>query len=488
MTSSGERERAGAPAMTNPTGTPADATRQLVDGCRPHYEDRRCGPTVGGSWQYDVMKDDLDEVLADPARLLTADRAVLRGHLDDSDRARSVGGEVFLQAEAIFGGGHVTSDEFASWLHFAAKATGHHEYADRVAAAGPGMPWRTTWAWWRPPNWFPARPSLNGDYFQVRRCLDGERELIEVTDQRGPLWLDAATGRRVTVVDGTSLTGAPAAGGPGTVPALCDLNLSLPEEWEGAEAFAADGGRTRHLVESVHGIAVVETDADTLRDWPRDAGIDPTSAEEPPPGPAPAVRRPTGPLTAARVDDAFGERHVVRIPDERLPEGLAHAGSRRFLRDIGLPTWWVCHSGQYETRPADGMRPPAREDLAGKGLPDGVAAEDLIAFGDTEYGELYLHRHDGTVHIGSRPTGHDAALVLLAPDLDVFTRVLEAVDRYRNACWHPYPVEGGQEDVTELFLAELAELAPDLSDRDTPTGTVWSWLYAGITELGVDGY
>lgn len=179
---------------------------------------------------------------------------------------------------------------------------------------------------------------------------------------------------------------------------------------------------------------------------------------------------------------------MVRIPDGELPEGLTHADSRRFLRDVGLPTWWVCHSGQYETRPVDAMRPPAREGLAGKGLPDSVAAEDLIAFGDTEYGELYLHRHDGTVHIRSRLTGPDDALVLLAPDLDVFTRVLEAVDRYRNACWHPYPVEGGQEDVTELFLAELSELAPDLADQDTPTGTVWSWLYAGITELGVDGY
>lgn len=67
-------------------------------------------------------------------------------------------------------------------------------------------------------------------------------------------------------------------------------------------------------------------------------------------------------------------------------------------------------------------------------------------------------------------------------------RALEAVARYRNACWHPYPVEGGQEDVTELFLAELAELAPDLADQDTATGRVWSWLYAGMTELGVDGY
>ncbi|WP_142146866.1 SUKH-4 family immunity protein [Streptomyces sp. SLBN-31] len=434
------------------------------------------------------MSNDLDGVLADPARLLSVDRAVVRAHLDGSDRARSVGGEVFLQAEAIFGGGEVTSDEFASWLHFAAKATGQHNYADRVAAAAPGMPWRTTWAWWRPANWFPAHPSLNGDYFQVRRCLDGQRELIEVTDQRGPIWLEAATGRRVTVMDEMALTGVPAAAGPGTADALCDLDLSLPEEWGGAEAFATDGGRTRHLIESVHGIAVVETDRDTLRDWPRDAGLDSTSAEEPPPGPAPAVRRSTGPLTAARIDDAFGKQHVVRIPEGELPEGLAHEGVRRFLRDVGLPSWWACHSAQYETRPVDAMRPPVPEDLAGTGLPDGMATEDLIAFGDTEYGELYLHRHDGTVHIRSRLTGPHDTLVPLAPDLDVFTRVLEAIDRYRNACWHPYPAEGGQEDVSQLFLAELAELAPDLPDQDTPTGTVWSWLYAGITELGVDGY
>lgn len=180
---------------------------------------------------------------------------------------------------------------------------------------------------------------------------------------------------------------------------------------------------------------------------------------------------------------------MVRIAESDLPEELIHAGSRRYLRDVGLPAWWVCHSAQYETHPLDSMRPPAEDALPDESLPDGVAAADLIAFGVTEYGELYLHRHEGTVHIRSRLTRRgEEVLVPLAPDLDVFTRVLEAVDRYRNACWHPYPVEGGQEDVTELFLAELAELAPDLSDQDTATGKVWSWLYAGITELGVDGY
>lgn len=42
--------------------------------------------------------------------------------------------------------------------------------------------------------------------------------------------------------------------------------------------------------------------------------------------------------------------------------------------------------------------------------------------------------------------------------------------------------------MAEEFLEEMDELAPGLLDTDTPSGTVWSWLYAGITELGVDGF
>jgi hypothetical protein len=72
--------------------------------------------------------------------------------------------------------------------------------------------------------------------------------------------------------------------------------------------------------------------------------------------------------------------------------------------------------------------------------------------------------------------------VTLAPDLDVFTRTLEAVYRHTNACWHPYPVEGDQEDVAQVFLDELDGLAPGLFDRKTSSREVWSWLYAGIAK------
>lgn len=75
------------------------------------------------------MPIDLDDVLADPARLLTADRAAVRDRIAAAAEADGVGREVFLQAEAIFGGADVAPAEFASWLHFAAVATGHEEYA-----------------------------------------------------------------------------------------------------------------------------------------------------------------------------------------------------------------------------------------------------------------------------------------------------------------------------------------------------------------------
>ncbi|MET9513978.1 SUKH-4 family immunity protein [Streptomyces sp. NPDC002994] len=434
------------------------------------------------------MSEELDDILADPARLLTADRTAVRDHIAAANGAESVGREVFLQAEAIFGDADVAPAEFASWLHFAAKATGHEEYAERIATAEPRMPWRTVWAWWRPANWFMAHPSLNGDYYQVHRRMYEGRELVEVVDHRGPLWLDAETGRRVKVRDDGTLTEAPWSTEVLDAPELGNWELMAPESWEGAVAFAAEGGRIRHLVENTHGIAVLETDAEVLRDWPR-GWIDPTSSEEPPLGPEPAQRRPTGPLSAARVDDAFGERHVVRIPESELPEGLEHPGSRRHLRDIGLPTWWVCHGAEYEARSSDAMRPPADGALSEDGLPSGMAAADLIAFGMCDYGDLYLHRHDGSVHIWSRLDGPtDRTLVSLAPDLDVFTRILEAVYRYSNACWHPYTVEEDQEAVARVFLDEMDKLAPGLFDPKTPSGMVWGWLYAGITEVGVDGF
>lgn len=48
------------------------------------------------------MIEELDAVLADPARLLTADRTAVRDHIAAAKGADGVGHEIFLQAEAIF--------------------------------------------------------------------------------------------------------------------------------------------------------------------------------------------------------------------------------------------------------------------------------------------------------------------------------------------------------------------------------------------------
>jgi hypothetical protein len=254
--------------------------------------------------------------------MLTADREAVREHIAADDRAQDVGREVFLQSEAIFGSDDVTRAEFASWLHFAAKATGHEEYAEAIAKAEPGKPWRTVWAWWRPANWFVAHPSLNGDYCQVHRRLHEGRLLIEVADWRGRLWLDAETGDRVRLQVEDTLPAAPLSQAALDAPELNDWNLTAPVSWEGAAAFAGEGAKTRYLVQGTSGLAVIETDAEVLRDWPRGEGIDCGSADEALPETEPEVRRPEGPLTADRVDDAFGEWYVLRMAESDLPEGL----------------------------------------------------------------------------------------------------------------------------------------------------------------------
>ncbi|MDQ0991656.1 hypothetical protein [Streptomyces sp. V3I7] len=95
------------------------------------------GEAAGSGCQDGRTSDELDDVLAAPTRLLTADRAAIRDRVAADESVECAAREVFLQAEAIFGEADVPPAEFASWLHFAAKATGQEEYAERVTAAGP---------------------------------------------------------------------------------------------------------------------------------------------------------------------------------------------------------------------------------------------------------------------------------------------------------------------------------------------------------------
>ncbi|MFE0374969.1 SUKH-4 family immunity protein [Streptomyces inhibens] len=419
-----------------------------------------------------------DGVLDDPARLLGTERAVVRAYLDASDGLRSVGREVFQQAEAVFGGAEVPRAEFASWLHFAAKALGHDAYAEAVAAAEPGMPWRTVWAWWRPAGTYVPHPNLT--YLETLGLqTHNGRELLHAKAAWENTWLDLETGVQVPGPPEEATVELRSRYEAKSAPHLDDWQLSAPEAWAGARPLAGEDGRMRYLVVDTCGLALLDTDPSVLRDWPR-GGIDHESSEQGTPGRIPSFPAPTGPLSAERLDAAFAPVDVVRIPEHELPATLEHPASRAHLRDIGLPAWWACAWTTFEPCPAGKMTPPGEGALDRVALPDGLAAADLLTLGSSEHGELYLHRHEGGVHIVS--DDHD--LVRLSPDLDHFTRVLEGVRRHMEACWHPYPGEGGP----SAFLDEMDALAPGTVDSDGPGGVMWSYFVAGITELNEDGF
>lgn len=235
-----------------------------------------------------MLRDDLDTVVspgsavspfASPAALLEAgpDRArALAGS------AGGVGREVFTQAEAVFGREEVSRAEFASWLHCAARVLGRDAYADEVAAAEPGMPWRTVWAWWRPVGAHRADPNLSGDrsaeVFDDARGTGGGPLLKLWSTWTADRWFDLATGAPCP---------APAGGtyAPRTEeaeeaePFLFDGDeeawaLRCPGTWE--EPVALGGGR--YLFVEARGVLVAERNP-AVADWPA-GGADTASWEE----------------------------------------------------------------------------------------------------------------------------------------------------------------------------------------------------------------
>lgn len=427
------------------------------------------------------------DVLEDPARLLSTERSVVRA-AEGAGGVRGVGWEVFQQAEATFGGQEVPRAELASWLHFAATVLGHDAYARRIEAAEPGMPWRAVWAWWRPVGRCVAHPNLGGNGSAELHVHEG-RGIIRVTAYWENTWLDLETGRQLPAPAEGSAAPLERGGPRDNVDHFRDRQLFAPESWANAEPLVGEDGRTRYLVTDVHGIALLDTDPAVLRDWPRGM-MNHESAEGGSPGRTPVYEDADGPLTAIRLDEAFAPVPVARIPEDELPSALAHAPSRAHLRDVGLPKWWACGWTTFQPHPADEITPLNAPDARGVQMPDGLEAADLLALGTCEHGDIYLHRRDGTVHISASVHESDAAgaaIVLLAPDLDFFTRCLEGVRRYMNASWHPYPGEG---HMGEIFVMEMDGLAAplELFDPDSPSGTIWGYFLAGITELDEEGF
>ncbi|MGW4690420.1 SUKH-4 family immunity protein [Streptomyces sp. NPDC004244] len=411
--------------------------------------------------------DDLDVLFASPAALLEAGP----GRLTDLPATGGgVGREVFAQASAILGDAEVSRAEFASWLHFAAKALGHEAYAEQVAAAEPGMPWRTVWAWWRPLGAYRAAPNLCDGHIEVWDGPDG-RVLLKV----GALWtvecwLDPATGERCPPPADGEFTGRldeAEEDGPFLAdPDDEEWELFRPDTWE--DPVPLGGGRC--LLFEDRGIVVVERNTAAAADFPGDG------AELAVRGPGePWFAGPGAgalPLDTARLAAAFGADQVVRTPQDRQPAALTHGPTRELLATAGLPAWWACGSATFRLAwTGEGAKEP--EPDAG-GLLLGtfeIGYESTAVLVDPRTGAVSAVREDE----GPFP---------LARDTETFVRLLEAVYRFAGAFWSPHPAEDARAD----FEREVEDLEPGALDTDTPGGEAWEYLFAGITELNVWGF
>ncbi|MEU3405154.1 SUKH-4 family immunity protein [Streptomyces sp. NPDC006670] len=415
-----------------------------------------------------MTPDALDLLFSSPARLLAAGPGALR---ELPAAGGGAGREACAQAVAVLDGAEVPPAEFASWLHFGAKVLGHEDYADLVAAAEPGMPWRTVWAWWRPVGAYRAAPNLSGDAdVEVHEAADG-RLLLKVWSQWTPEhWRDPATGERVPAPAEGEFTERPY-DAPADGPVLFDPDgedhgLHQPYAWE--EPVPLGGGRV--LFSEPRGVLVLEHNA-AAADGPGAAGAvawggaDPWFA-----GPTAAER----PLDAARMREAFGPDGTVVLTPDRLPAALTHAPTRELALTAGLPAWFAAGVASFRLAWTREEAQDAGPDA------DGLLHLGTFDLGYADEGRVLVHPATGAV---SMVRGGEGPFPF-ARDTETFVRLLEAVHRFMGACWNAYPGENGRRD----FLREVAALEPLAVDGRSRASDVWEHLFAAVTELGPWGY
>ncbi|PKT68631.1 hypothetical protein CW362_33870 [Streptomyces populi] len=414
-----------------------------------------------------MTRDDLDTLFASPAALLDAGPEFPR---DLPATGGGAGREAWAQAVTILDGAEVSRAEFASWLHFGAKALGHDAYADLVAKAEPGMPWRTVWAWWRPVGAYRAGPNLSGDAnVEVHEAPDG-RLLLKVWSQwTREHWLDPATGERVPAPADGEFTERPydaVVEGPVPFDPDEDHGLHQPYTWE--EPAPLGGGRVMFF--EPRGVVVLERN---------DAAADgPTASETVSWGEGvPWFAGPTAaevPLDAARLEEAFGTDGTVLLTRDQLPAALTHEPTRELAVTAGLPTWFAAGVASFTLAWRDGKAHGLEPDENGL-LHLGTFE---LAYGDT--GRVLVHPVTGAVSMVRNGQGPFP----FARDTETFVRLLEAVYRFMSACWNSYPGEYGKRD----FLSEAAALEPLSVNEGTPAGDVWGHLFAAVVELSPWGF
>ncbi|MFI2761787.1 SUKH-4 family immunity protein [Streptomyces echinatus] len=414
-----------------------------------------------------MTRDDLDTLFASPAALLAAAPEGLR---DLPAAGGGAGREAYAQAVTILDGAEVPRAEFASWLHFGAKVLGHDAYADLVAEAEPGMPWRTVWAWWRPVGAYRAKPNLSGDAdVEVHEGPDG-RLLLKLWSQwTQERWLDPATGERVPAPADGEFAERPYDAldeGPVLFDPDDDHGLHQPDAWEEPAPLGGD----RVMFFEPRGVVVLERNGAAADGQIGSEAVSWGSG-------APWFAGPTAaeaPLDAARLEEAFDADGMVLLTPDQLPAALTHAPTRDLAVTAGLPTWFAAGVATFTLAWADGKAQglePEENGLLHLGTFE-------LAYGDI--GRVLVHPETGAVSMVRNGEGPFS----FARDTETFVRLLETVYRFMSACWSPYPGEYGKRD----FLSEVAALEPLSVDEEAPAENVWEHLFAAILELSPWGF
>ncbi|WP_073935079.1 SUKH-4 family immunity protein [Streptomyces sp. CB02400] len=240
--------------------------------------------------------------------------------------------------------------EWISVLHLVALSQGRAERARVLAESAGVLPWRTVWSNWRAPGCLtrqgPHIPAV------ARVGIDTSTDPGTVTSTftagGSAIW-DAATGRPVGGDPRGDTTALPPTAADTTAPPLWTadapswnlLRLGLVTTPSVRRTVQAPSVRDAACAGSLviiaggRGLYAIEPDLRTTDGAPA----------RPLPAVGPRCRITPRPFdetvrvpARTRLCDVFGEDAVARIAADRLPAGLTHEPTRRFLTEVGFPS------------------------------------------------------------------------------------------------------------------------------------------------------
>lgn len=409
-----------------------------------------------------------EELLSDPGRLADCRHTALVEALPvafpDGVPAGTFAADLhYLDSLGVAPSSH---EEWLSLLQLVALSQGDTERARALTEPFGSLPWRTVWTNWRAPGRLdrcgpriPAvkRLSANAPAHTVTSAFAGGRSLT---------W-DVATGQSVEPDSDSAHTGTADAAAP-------------PSQWQ-ADAPSWNLLRV-HLRATPSVLCAVQ--APGVRDatcvgrsviMAGDRGLyaiepDPHHTQSSSPRPLPAVGprckitpRPFDEAacrpTRTRVLDVFDEDTVPTIPAERLPPGLAHEPTRRFLTEVGLPAVSGFYSLNTHNVLGTGLNEHTWEGT--KEFPTPVGEGPFYDLGTWIGGVLLLDGPTGRVLRQTRPNavdGDSPGDPLAGSSLASFVAMLCLQWEYMRA----YTTSGGLDgaDLLAELTAWLAELDP----------------------------